>query len=149
VKKLTLDLLERIIDAVYEKSKHNPDMEIGDGTRHNCAEYICFYAFHKGLFWSEQDGKIVGVSTAHPSRAEFGWEWPEPDNGVWTAHLVWADNIQAHAEILKDFLSEQQHPVTQLWTWRNDTFVELTAAKLKRLFLYGKRRIITSTTTST
>ena len=141
MKALTLDLYERIIEAVYEKSKHSPDMEIGDGTRNNCAEYISFYALHKGLFWSEQDGKICGVSTAHPGRSDFSWTWPEPENGVWTAHLVWADNIQAHAEVLQQFLSEQPEPVTELWTWRNNSLVELTAAKIKRLFLYGKRRL--------
>ena len=141
MKTLTLDLYERIIEAVYEKSKHSPDMEIGDGTRNNCAEYISLYALHKGLFWSEQDGKICGVSTAHPGRSDFSWTWPEPENGVWTAHLVWADNIRAHAEVLQQFLSEQTEPVTELWTWRNNSLVELTAAKIKRLFLYGKRRI--------
>jgi hypothetical protein len=142
MKKLTLELYERIIDAVYEKSKEYPDMEIGDGTRHNCAEYIAFYAFHGQLYWSEQGGKIVGVSTAHPGRSDFSWVWPDGNcDGIWTAHLVWADNIRAHAEILQEFLSTQPEPVKQLWTWRNDTLVELTHAKLKRLFSYGKRRI--------
>jgi len=140
MKKLTLELLERIIDAVYEKSKQHPDMEIGDGTRHNCAEYISFYAFHNNLYWSEQDGKIVGVSTAHPSRSDFSWVWPDDCDGIWTAHLVWADNIRAHAEVLQEFLSSKPKPVKQLWTWRNDSLVELTHAKLKRLFSYGQRR---------
>jgi hypothetical protein len=141
MKKLTLELLERITDAVYEKSKQHPDMEIGDGTRHNCAEYIAFYAFHGQLYWSEQDGKICGVSTAHPGRADFSWVWPDDCDGIWTAHLVWADNIRAHAEVLQEFLSAQPNPVRQLWTWRNNDLVELTQAKLKRLFSYGKRRI--------
>jgi hypothetical protein len=141
MKKLTLELLERIIDAVYEKSKHYPDMEIGDGTRHNCAEYISFYAFHNNLYWAEQDNKIVGVSTAHPSRSDFSWVWPDSDcDGIWTAHLVWADNIRAHADILQQFLQARE-PVKQLWTWRNNDLVELTHAKLKRLFSYGQRRI--------
>jgi hypothetical protein len=137
--KLTLDLYERIVDAVYEKSKHNPDMEIGDGTRHNCAEYIAFYAIHNELFWSERDGKICGIATFHPGRSDFGWNWPDFDNGSWTLHLVWADNVNILHEMFVEFLSKRKNPVTEFWTCRNDGLVELTEAKLKRLF-YGKRR---------
>lgn len=140
MKKLTLKTYERIIDSVYNKSKSHPDMEIGDGTKFNCAEYIGFYAFHGGLYWSEQDGKIRGVATAHPWKKDFSWEWNQP-NGIWTAHLVWADNIQAHTEVLGDFLKGQPEPVIELWTWRNNNLVELTQAKLKRLFSYGQRRL--------
>jgi hypothetical protein len=140
MKKLTLDLFERIIDAVYEQSKQHPDMEIGDGTHNNCAEYIAFYAFHGQLYWSEQNGKIVGVSTVHPGCNDFSWVWPKNCDGTWTAHLVWADNIRAHAEVLQEFLSAQPDPVRQLWTWRKNNLVELTQAKLKRLFSYGKRK---------
>lgn len=147
MKKLTLELLERITEAVYEKSKQYPDMEIGDGTRHNCAEYIAFYAFHNNLYWAEQDGKIVGVSTAHPGRADFSWVWPDESDGIWTAHLVWADNVRAHADILQQFLQARQ-PVKQLWTWRNDKLVQLTTEKLKRLFSYGKRRNNNSSSSS-
>lgn len=139
MKVLTLDLFERIIDAVYEKSKHSSDMEIGDGTKHNCTEYLAFYALNKGLFWSEQNGKICGVSTAHPGCCDFSWTYPQPANGVWTAHLVWAENIQAHAEVLKQFLSEQSEPVKELWAWRKTGPSQLTKQKLNRLFSYGKR----------
>lgn len=148
LKRLTLKTYEQIIDSVYEKSKSHPDMEIGDGTRLNCAEYIGFYALHGGLYWSEQNGKICGVATAHPGKKDFSWEWNEP-NGIWTAHLVWADNIQSHAEVLGDFLRQQPEPVLQLWAWRNDTLVELTHKKLKRLFSYGQRRHNYSGTSST
>ena len=144
MKKLTLETYERIIDSVYEKSKSHPDMEIGDGTRLNCAEYIGFYALHGGLYWSEQDGKIRGVATAHPGKKDFSWDWGVPD-GIWTTHLVWADNIQSHAEVLQDFLN--QHHVTQLWTWRGDAPVELTHKKLQRLFSYGQRQHNNSSTT--
>lgn len=141
MKRLTLDLFERIIDAVYEKSKTNPKMEIGDGTKHNCAEYIAFYALNKGLFWSEQNGKISGVCTAHPSSSDFSWTWPSDKNGVWTFHLVWADNVNAHIEILKHFFSQQSKSVTQLWAWRNNSLVELTPKKIKRILKYGKRKL--------
>jgi hypothetical protein len=149
MKQLTLDLYERIIDAVYEKSKHSPDMEIGDGTRHNCAEYIAFYAIHNELFWSEQDGKICGIATFHPGRSDFSWNWSDFDNGIWTLHLVWAENIRATADMLIQFLSKRQHPVTELWTCRNDGLVAITEKKLKRLFLYGKRRNYNQRTSST
>ena len=146
MKKLTLETYERIIDSVHEKSKSHPDMEIGDGTRFNCAEYIGFYALHGGLYWSEQDGKIRGVATAHPGKKDFSWDWGVPD-GIWTTHLVWADNIQSHAEVLQSFLND--HHVTQLWTWRGDAPVELTHKKLQRLFSYGKRQHNNSSATGT
>jgi hypothetical protein len=139
MKKLTLELWQKIIDAVYEKSKSFPNMEIGDGTRNNCAEYISFYALNNNLYWSEKDGKICGVATAHPGKTDFSWEWSKPSN-VWTAHLVWADNIECHADLLRQFLSSQSAPVKELWTWRKSSLVNLTRAKLKRLFSYGKRQ---------
>jgi hypothetical protein len=138
--KLTPELFERIIDATYEKSKQHPDLEIGDGTRHNCAEYIAFYAFHNSLYWCEQNGKIIGVSTVHPGRSEFSWVWPDKGDhdGNWTAHLVWADNILASKKMLRQFLS--QHAATNLWGCKSKGLIELTAKKLKRLFTYGQRR---------
>lgn len=139
MKKLTLDLYERIIDAFYKKSKQFTDLEIGDGTKHNCEQYIAFYALHNNLYWCERDGNICGVSTAHPGRADFSWEWPEEQDGIWTAHAVWADDIHAHADVLQQFLSSQPKPVKELWTIRRNNFVQLSEEKLKRLFSYGKR----------
>lgn len=139
MKKLTLETWNKIIDAVYEKSKSFPNMEIGDGTKHNCAEYISFYALNNNLYWSEKDGKICGVATAHPSRSDFSWEWPDSSN-IWTTHLVWADSIECHADLLKQFLTSQSTPVKELWTWRKNSLVNLTREKLERLFSYGKRR---------
>ena len=139
MKTLTLELWEKIIDAVYEKSKSFPDMEIGDGTRYNCAEYISFYAINNNLYWSEKDGKIRGVATAHPGKCDFSWKWNELGD-VWTAHLVWADDIQCHADLLNQFLTSQPNTVKELWTWRKNKPVNLTREKLERLFSYGKRQ---------
>jgi len=146
---LTLDLYDKIIDAVHEKSKNHLKM-LGHVTRDECAEYLGFYAFHNGLYWSEQDGKIVGVSTAHPGKRDFDWKWSNPE-GIWMAHLVWADNVKAHAEVLRKFLKQQDQPVHELWAWIDGKPVALTAKKLERIFSYGRRRIISanaSTSTS-
>jgi hypothetical protein len=147
MKKLTLDLYERIIDAVYAKSLDNLNM-LGHVTRDECAKYIGFYAFHNGLYWSEQDGIICGISTAHPQKSEFDWTWRKP-NGIWTAHLVWADNTKSHAEVLSNFLESQKQPVRQLWTWRKNRHIELTAKKLERILSYGRRRNYSTSTSST
>jgi hypothetical protein len=138
LKKLTLELYEKIIDAVYDKSLSNLNM-LGHVTRSECADYIGFYALHGGLFWSEQNGKIVGVSTAHPGKRNIDWTWDGPP-GIWTAHLVWADNTQAHAEVLRQFLQSRQDPVNELWTWRKHKLVALTREKLERILSYGRRR---------
>ncbi len=139
MKELTLDLYERIIDAVYDKSRNHLNM-LGHVTKDECGNYISFYAFHKGLFWSEQDGKICGVSTAHPGKRDFDWNWGD-DEGVWTAHLVWADNAKAHSEVLRQFLESRENPVRELWTWRKDAPVALTKKKLERVLSYGRRKI--------
>lgn len=137
-KNLTLDLYEKIIDAVYAKSLNHLKM-LGHVTRDECADYIGFYAINNGLFWSEQGGQIVGVSTAHPGKKDIDWTWEKP-TGIWTAHLVWADNPQAHAEVLRQFLQSQQDPVIELWTWRKHKLVALTREKLERILSYGRRR---------
>ena len=146
MKVLTLDLYERIIDAVYDKSRNHLNM-LGHVTKDECANYLSFYAFHKGLFWSEQDGKICGASTAHPGKRDFDWNWGD-DEGVWTAHLVWADNTKAHAEVLRQFLESRPNPVRELWTWRKDAPVALTIKKLERVLSYGRRKINNHTSTS-
>jgi hypothetical protein len=138
LKKLTLELYEKIIDAVYAKSLNHLNM-LGHVTRDECADYLGFYALNNGLFWSEQDGQIVGVSTAHPGKKDIDWTWEE-SNGIWTAHLVWADNTQAHAEVLRHFFESRNEPVVELWTWRKNRPVELTTKKLERILSYGRRR---------
>ena len=147
MKKLTLETYERIIDSVYEKSKYHFNM-LGNADKSTVAEYIGFYALHGGLFWSEQDGEIRGVSTAHPRKKDFDWTWGCSD-GIWTAHLVWADNHEAHSEILGQFLKQQTEPVRELWTWRKGGPVELTRRKLERILSYGRRRNHNSGTCST
>jgi hypothetical protein len=144
MKALTLNLYERIIDAVYDKSRNHLNM-LGHVTRDECAEYIGFYAIHGGLFWSEQDGEIRGVSTAHPGMRDIDWTW-DGSAGIWTAHLVWADNAEAHAEVLRHFLQTRQEPVRELWTWRKHKPVALTRKKLERILSYGRRRNNNSST---
>lgn len=146
MKTLTLNLYERIIDAVYDKSRNHLNM-LGHVTKSECADYIGFYALNKGLFWSEQDGKICGVSTAHPGKKNIDWNWDD-DSGVWTAHLVWADNAEAHADVLRQFLESRPNPVRELWTWRKHRPVALTSRKLERILSYGRRRNNNSSTGS-
>lgn len=138
MKTLTLDTYERIIDSVYEKNKDHTNM-LGMVDRDTAAEYIGFYAHHNSLFWSEQDGRICGVSTAHPRKKDFDWTWGDAD-GIWTAHLVWVENHRAHEDVLRQFLKQQTEPVRELWTWRKGGAVALTAKKLERILSYGRRR---------
>lgn len=135
--KLTLDLYERIIDAVHEKSRNHLKM-LGHVTKDECSEYIGFYAFHNGLYWSEQDGKIIGVATAHPGKQNFNWKWSKP-NGTWTTHLVWADSPKVLEELISKFLKRQDQPVYKFWAWRRKRPVPLTAIKLERILSYGRR----------
>lgn len=143
LKKLTLELYEKIIDAVYAKSLNHLNM-LGHVTRDECSDYIGFYALNNGLFWSEQDGQIVGVSTAHPGKKNIDWIWEKP-TGIWTAHLVWAENTRAHAEVLQHFFESRAEPVIELWTWRKNRAVELTTKKLERILSYGRKHNHTGT----
>jgi len=136
VKKLTLDLYERIIDATYEQSKEHLNL-LGHVTRDECANYIAFYAAHHGLFFSEQDGSIAGVATAHPRCKDFDWHWHEPE-GTWTAHMVWASNKYALAELISDFLQSRSNPVYKFYAWRKGNSTELTSSKLERILSYGR-----------
>ena len=136
MKQLTLDLYERIIDATYEQSKQNINL-LGSVTRDECANYIAFYAAHNGLFWSEQNGIISGVATAHPSCCDFDYHWHRVDN-VWTAHMVWVINKRALAELISNFLQSCLNPVYKFYAWRKDSPTELTATKLERILFYGK-----------
>lgn len=110
---------------------------IGHATREDVANYLGFYGMHDSIYWSEQDGEIRGVSTAHPGIKNIDWTWGEED-GVWTAHVVWADNVKAHADVLKQFL-QRRHPVKELYTWRKEKAVPLTVKKLKRILSYGRK----------
>jgi len=137
MKKLTLELWDKIVEAFYRKSLNHLNM-IGHATKDEAANYLGFYGINNSLYWSEQDGEIRGVSTAHPGIKNLDWNWGE-ENGIWTAHVVWADNAQAHAEVLKQFLLAK-HPVKELYTWRKKQAVPLTARKLERILSYGRRR---------
>lgn len=146
MKKLTLDLWEKIVDAFYKKSQEHTNM-VGIATKDQVENYLGFYGVHNSVYWSEQDGQIRGVSTAHPGIRDFDWNWGEED-GIWTAHVVWADNVEAHAEVLQQFL-RSKHPVKQLYTWRNEQAVPLTARKLERILSYGRRSKNNSCTATT
>lgn len=137
MKKLTLELWDKIVEAFYRKSLDHLNM-IGHATKDEVANYLGFYGVHNSLYWSEQDGVIRGVSTAHPGAKNLDWNWGE-ENGIWTAHVVWADNIEAHAEVLEQFL-KSKYPVRKLYTWRNRKAVPLTVKKLERLLSYGRRK---------
>jgi hypothetical protein len=145
MKKLTLELWEKIVEAFYRKSLKHLNM-MGHATKDEVANYLGFYGVNNSLYWSEQDGVIRGVSTAHPGAKNLDWNWGE-ENGIWTAHVVWADNVEAHAEVLEQFL-RTKHPVKKLYTWRNQKPVPLTAKKLERVLSYGRRRSNSSTSAS-
>jgi hypothetical protein len=146
MKKLTLELWEKIVEAFYRKSLDHLNM-MGHATKDEVANYLGFYGVHNSLYWSEQDGVIRGVSTAHPGARNLDWNWGE-ENGIWTAHVVWADNVEAHAEVLEQFL-RAKHPVKKLYTWRNQKPVPLTVRKLERVLSYGRRRRNNSSTATT
>jgi hypothetical protein len=145
VKKLTLELWEKIVEAFYRKALRHLNM-MGHATKDEVANYLGFYGVHDSLYWSEQNGEICGVSTAHPGVKNLDWQWGE-ENGIWTAHVVWADNVEAHAEVLEQFLKTKQ-PVKRLYTWRKQQAVPLTLKKLERILSYGRRRNNNSSTTS-
>jgi hypothetical protein len=145
VKKLTLETWNKITEAFYRKSLNHLNM-IGHATKEEVENYLGFYGIHNSIYWSEQNGVICGVSTAHPGIKNLDWTWGEED-GNWTAHVVWADNIEAHAEVLRQFL-ETKSPVKQLYTWRKQAAVPLTARKLERILSYGRRRRHNSTSTT-
>lgn len=147
MKYLTLDLYERIVEAVHEKSRNHLRM-LGHVTKNECDNYLGFYALHGGLFWSEQDGIVRGVATAHPGKRFFDWKWQE-DGSVWTTHLVWGDNVLAQQETLGQFLSQRTTPVTELWTCRKNKLILLSIPKLERIFKYGRRKHHNTSTTST
>lgn len=133
MKHLTLDLFERIVDTFHEQTRNNLKL-LGHVTPEECRNYIGYYGFHGGLFWSEQKGKICGVATAHPRKKNFDWEWEEP-NGIWTTHCVWADNKHALRELITDFLKTR--PVHELYAWRRKNPVILNQKKLERILTYG------------
>jgi hypothetical protein len=137
MKRLTPDLWDKIVEAFYQKSLNNLNM-VGHATKSEVENYLSFYGVHNSIYWSEQDGKIRGVSTAHPGKRDFDWNWSDED-GIWTAHVVWADNVKAHADVLKQFL-QTKHPVKELYTWRKEQPVPLTVKKLERILSYGRRR---------
>ena len=137
MKKLTLDLYERIIDVTHVKSRDNFRL-LGHITKPECAEYLAFYGLRNGLFWSEQDGCIAGVATAHPGNHDFEWDW-KPDEGIWTAHMVWAQNKSALHELIQQFFVTRPNPVSEFYAWRNGKPRLLTSKKLERTLIYGRK----------
>lgn len=135
MKDLTLDLFERIIDAFHEQTKLNLKL-LGHVTRDECRDYIAYYGLHGGLFWSEQEGKICGVATAHPGKKDLDWEWGVAD-GVWTTHCVWAGNRVAFAELMQDILKATS--VHEFYAWRREKPTPLTEKKLERILFYGRK----------
>jgi len=144
MKKLTLDLYERIINTFHEQTRNNLKL-LGHVTPDECAEYIGFYAFHGGLFWSESNGKITAVATSHPGKRQFDWQWG-PDNGIWTTHCVWASSKHDLATIIHDFLSA--YSVKQFYACRRESLTHLDAKKLERILSYGRIKTSTSSTGS-
>lgn len=134
MKKLTLELYDKIIDKVYDESNKYPKM-LNGMSRDVLIEYIGFYAYHGGLFWSEQDGEVCGAATFHPGKRDFNWKWTEPD-GDWTNHVFWGFGQKSKADILRAFFKQQTIPV-RLWAVRRGAIVEIGRKKLERIFSYG------------
>jgi hypothetical protein len=136
MKQLTLDLYERIIKTFYEQTRKNLQL-LGHVTEQECAEYIAFYAYHKGLFWRERDGKITAVATGHPSKKHFDWKW-EPLSDTWTTHCIWASHDSDLKDLLKEFLNE--YVVRNFYACRRGELVHLNHRKLERILNYGRRK---------
>ena len=149
MRKMTLDLYERIIKTFYEQTKQNLQL-LGHVTEDECAEYISFYAYHGGLFWCERDGKITAVATGHPSKKHFDWRW-EHLSDTWTTHCIWASHDRDLKDLLKEFLNT--YVVKNFYACRRGELVHLNHRKLERILNYGRRkqrrRLGTSTNTST
>lgn len=145
MKKLTLDLYERIIKTFHEQTRNNLKL-LGHITPDECAEYIGFYAYHGGLFWCERNGKVTAIATGHPGKKHFDWEW-EPDEGIWTTHCIWASDKRDIPELIREFLTT--YSVKQFYACRRGSLDHLTAGKLERILSYGRRRKPSTATSST
>jgi hypothetical protein len=145
MKHLTLDLFERIVDTFHEQTRINLKL-LGHVTRDECRDYLGYYGINGGLFWSEKEGKICGVATAHPGKSDIDWEWKKP-NGIWTTHCVWAADKPALAELMRDLLKATS--VHEFYAWRQDKPTALTTKKLERILFYGRQQNHNSSAVST
>jgi hypothetical protein len=136
MKHLTLDLFERIVDTFHEQTRINLKL-LGHVTRDECRNYLGYYGLNGGLFWSEQEGQIRGVATAHPGKGDLDWQWKQP-NGIWTTHCVWAENKTALAELIQDCFKATS--VHEFYAWRQDKPTALTLKKLERILFYGRQQ---------
>ena len=134
MKHLTLDLFERIVDTFHEQTRTNLKL-LGHVTHDECRDYIGYYGLHGGLFWSEKEGQIRGVATAHPGKGDLDWKWGVA-SGVWTTHCVWATDKPALAELIRDLLKATS--VHEFYAWRREKPTPLTEKKLERILFYGR-----------
>jgi hypothetical protein len=145
MKHLTLDLFERIVDTFHEQTRTNLKL-LGHATREECYNYLSYYGIHGGLFWSEKEGQIRGVATAHPGKGDLDWQWGVA-NGIWTTHCVWATDKPALAELIRDLLKATS--VHEFYAWRRKKPTPLTEKKLERILFYGREQNHNSSTSST
>jgi hypothetical protein len=134
VKKLTLELWDKIVEAFYRKSLNHLGM-VGHATKNEVENYLSFYGVHNSIYWSEQDCEIRGILVVHPGKQIFDWNWPQ-ENGIWTADVVWAEDARTNADLLKQFL-EAKHPVKEFYACRRGRLIPLTFKKLERILSYG------------
>lgn len=134
MKHLTLDLFERIVDTFHEQTRTNLKL-LGHVTREECYNYLSYYGINGGLFWSEKEGEICGVATAHPGKKHFDWNWEHPTH-IWTTHCFWSKNKQSYAETLKHLLETTL--AGEFYACRQNKIVPLTVKKLERTLIYGR-----------
>lgn len=141
---MTIQEWEQLVDTLYEQCRNHLQL-LGQVSRDDVDGYLSFYGVHNSVYFSKRNGVITGISTGHPGVSDFNWKWRRR-NGIWTIHLAWASEPEAVPDMFNQFF--QREPlITQIWAWRCDHAVPITATKLERL-LYGRRKISTSPSTA-
>jgi len=132
---MTIPEWEQLVDTLYEQTRNHLKL-LGQVSRDDVDGYLSFYGVHDSIYVARHNGIITGISTVHPGVSDFNWRWRKP-NGVWTIHLAWSERPEAVPEMFNQFF-QRKPPITQVWAWRQDHAVQVTAKKLERL-LYGRK----------
>ena len=133
---MTVQDWKQLVDTLYEQCRNHIQL-LGQVSRDDVDGYLSFYGVHDSIYIAKREGVICGIATAHPGVSDFNWKWRKP-NGIWTIHMAWANRPEAVVEMFNQGFIRKS-PIEQLWAWRHDHAVQITARKLERL-LYGRRK---------
>lgn len=133
---MTIQDWEQLVETLYEQCRNHIQL-LGQVSRDDVDGYLSFYGVHDSIYIAKRKGVICGIATAHPGVSDFNWKWRKP-NGIWTIHMAWASEPEAVVEMFNQGFIRKS-PIEQLWAWRHDHAVQITARKLERL-LYGRRK---------